>query len=92
MGRIVHDLMKTDEWEEVDEELGEYLSPIEIINRQGGFAHPIAVQRGENIIRTCLTLGGKFMSYNWQAKDWDLLMLKRQYRETYRKQWPNKQA
>ena len=78
---------KEEAWSEVDEQMGEYLSPIEVVNRQGGWGHEEGIKRGLQIVETCCLLGGKFMAWNWQSKAWDVLLLRQIHREVYKTKW-----
>ena len=39
------------------------------------------------MVASCCNLGGKFMQWNWQAKGWDVMLLKNVHRELYSKRW-----
>ncbi len=64
------------EWGQVDEQLGEYLSPIEVVITMGGWKHKESIRRGVNVCNTCARLGGRFVQWNCQSKGWDVLLLK----------------
>ena len=49
---------------EIDETVGEYMSPIMIIHKQGGFKHLESIRRGRNIIKNSFKIGGKMVRYN----------------------------
>ena len=79
--------VKTEAWEEIDESFGEYMSPIEVVNRMGGWKHKESVRRGLNVVASCCQLGGNIMQCSWQAKARDVRLLKQIHREMYSKKW-----
>ena len=54
-------IRKVEAWEEIDETYGEYMSPIEVVNRMGGWGHKESIRRGLNVVASCCKIGGKFM-------------------------------
>ena len=72
---------------EMDETVGEYMSPIMIIHKQGGFKHLESIRRGRNIIKNSFKISGNMGRYNALSEGWDIMNLKVFYKEKFEKQW-----
>ena len=63
------------------------MSPEKVIESQGPMDSPEAIRRGNNIIEYCAKLGGSFVIWNSQAQAFDVLLLKKSFRDEYAQRW-----
>ena len=72
---------------EIDEEIGTMHGYWKIVEEEGGSHIPDAIARADSIVEYCSQMGGRWVEWNQQAKDWDFRHLKKVDRVRYERAW-----